>query len=303
MKMNKMIAALAALSMMVMTSGCGDRTGDHEDTDAIITDESADENISAVNNGDDEQPVSEEKDDREEAECVDEEGEEGVAEEIEDDISGDEYEILPEDESETGDVTIIEGLVVNSDITSLDLSDYHLTEIPPALLQLPNLVFINLKNCSINDYTPLNELPELTALWVTVSDNDLTVIKDLNSITDLNLYIEPQEMTMIDIGPLSEMKSLNALTLDGRGCVDFGQLSLLTDLTFLSISDEGISDIGFISGMKKLTYLNLSENNISDLTPLESMTELSYLSLYGNPVSEENVKALQEKLPDCEIGY
>lgn len=55
--------------------------------------------------------------------------------------------------------------------------------------------------------------------------------------------------------------------------------------------------------LKNLTVLYLANNNISDIHFLEKLTNLEKLDISINDISETDAKALQEKLPNCEIEY
>lgn len=115
------------------------------------------------------------------------------------------------------------------------------------------------------------------------------------------------------------------LVLDGRGLGNDAveEISRLYTLANLSVSDNEISDLSPLSALGGLTMLNLSNNNISDLSPLSglgvlrtlyldgnpiesfeplySLSSLSTLSIRNVPISEQQLTALSQALPDCAI--
>ena len=113
---------------------------------------------------------------------------------------------------------------------------------------------------------------------------------------------------------------LSGVQLSGE---ELDTLSTLTELTALSLNDCGLTDVSAISGLTKLRSLSLSDNDIRDISPIKGLSELRTLYLNGNPVesleplyslsglttldirdreiTDTELKALQEKLPNCTV--
>ena len=90
-----------------------------------------------------------------------------------------------------------------------------------------------------------------------------------------------------DLSPLSNLNSLNLLTLSDNSISDVSPLSNLTiNLTFLNLSDNSISDISPLSNLTSLRTLFLSDNSISDISPLSNLTHLRTLFLSDNSISD-----------------
>lgn len=90
-----------------------------------------------------------------------------------------------------------------------------------------------------------------------------------------------------DLSPLSNLNSLNLLSLSDNSISDVSPLSNLTiNLTFLSLSDNSISDISPLSNLTSLRSLFLYDNSISDVSPLSGLTHLRTLSLSDNNISD-----------------
>ena len=62
-----------------------------------------------------------------------------------------------------------------------------------------------------------------------------------------------------------------------------------------------MTDLAPLAQATELTTLVLNGTQVSDLTPLHGLTKLGHLRIEGAPVSDEQVKALQEALPELEI--
>ncbi|MCI7779176.1 MAG: leucine-rich repeat domain-containing protein, partial [Clostridiales bacterium] len=76
-----------------------------------------------------------------------------------------------------------------------------------------------------------------------------------------------------------------------------------TQLTSLSLHGNEISDISTIANLTNLTQLSLHWCNITDAEPLYDLPSLEYLHItYGNDLSDAQIEALREALPDTEIG-
>ena len=119
--------------------------------------------------------------------------------------------------------------------------------------------------------------------------------------------------------------STTSLVLDKMGLTDtvFAEISQLYSLDSLSLAGNGISNITALANMGGLVSLNLSDNDIQDLMPLASLTGLRTLYLDNNPVtdlsalcclpnltslslkgvdiSQAQLEALSKSLPNCAI--
>ena len=69
----------------------------------------------------------------------------------------------------------------------------------------------------------------------------------------------------------------------------------------MGLRDNRISDITPLANLTNLEELHLNGNKISDLTPLANLTKLTTLSVYNNQIDYDDVAALREKLPNCNI--
>ena len=109
-----------------------------------------------------------------------------------------------------------------------------------------------------------------------------------------------------DISSLGSMECLQTADLSGNGISNIYILCYTNSrrtLRELNLSGNALEDITPLSWLTAIETLDLSGNNISSLQPLMSMTWLKKLDLSGNPLDNEELDALREALPDCEIEF
>lgn len=137
--------------------------------------------------------------------------------------------------------------------------------------------------------------------------------------------VSPAPQGPVTVAGLTVDGGASSLVLNGHGLssADRTAISSLTNMESLSISDCGVSDLSFLSGLRKLTMLQVSDNAVRDLSPLSGLTGLKNLYIDNNPiaslaplkelknlrtlsmkgisVSQEELDALKEALPNCKI--
>ena len=104
-----------------------------------------------------------------------------------------------------------------------------------------------------------------------------------------------------DIVGLSSISSLESLSLADNDISNISPLASLTGLNFLQINGNKISDLSPLANLKNLKTLYIDNNPVEDFTPLHGLTALRTLSMKGVTITESQLKALQEALPDCKI--
>ena len=159
-------------------------------------------------------------------------------------------------------------------------------------------------NAAMVRETYLEEVNKLQAkypgvlAWVSQSDAELTLNTagmrsnfkddDLKNFKPLAALFRQVDLTAADITDasapiLSEMTSLESLQLPET-----------------KITDQSISSI---VSLKELKSLNLYGTTVTDagVIQLAAMPQLKHLYLWQSQVTQDGVKALQVKLPECEI--
>ena len=119
-----------------------------------------------------------------------------------------------------------------------------------------------------------NLLNDLDLSYTTITDSQLSHLKDLTTLRKLSLY-----NTRITDGGLAYVKKLN--------CIN--DLSL----AFTKVTDIGLKDL---NGLVDLQSLDLTETKVTDagLVYLKGLTKLKFLDLRGTKVTDVGVKELQQ---------
>jgi hypothetical protein len=170
------------------------------------------------------------------------------------------------------------------------------------------------------DLTPLASFTELRGLVLTESlASDLTPLTGLKELRGLMLKVTH----VSDLKPLAELKNLKRLYFHSTHACDLASLSRLKNLQELSLSQTPVTDLTPLAGLKSLEQLCLNYTPVADLTPLAElenlqgleiddtqvgdlnvlaeMKHLRWLFVQNTPVSKDQVDALQQALPNCDI--
>ncbi|WP_158978541.1 leucine-rich repeat domain-containing protein [Cellulophaga sp. L1A9] len=199
------------------------------------------------------------------------------------------------------DLLLIEDEKEKLEITSLDLSNSNLAEVPEIIKDFKNLKVLKLSNNSIS------KLPN----W----------IGSLNHLETLEIELNNLEGLPEDIGKLSKLKTIwlsgnNIKVLPDSFCdlISLTTLSIennelthlpknignLSNLEFLFATDNSLYYIPeSIGNMKNLYYLFLEKNRLKDLpTAIQHCKKLHKLRLAKNYILEEN-KVKIDSLTSC----
>ena len=194
-----------------------------------------------------------------------------------------------------------------------------------ALIGIDGLQYINLRNTQVSFYEIENlkealpcieiEAPEITfcnetfsllstEIWCSEEVRDLTPLKDLKNLTQLDLgYTQVRDLTPLkdlknlthldlsatsvrDLTPLKDLNNLTQLNLNGTPVHDFTPLKNLRNLTQLDLLGTQISDLTSLKDLKNLTQLDLRRTPVSDLTSLKDLKSLTQLGLWETKVSD-----------------
>jgi Leucine-rich repeat (LRR) protein len=138
-----------------------------------------------------------------------------------------------------------------------------------------------------------------------VTDAELRPISDLKSLEYLSLDETP--ITDAGLVHLAALQSLTELHLEETQITDVGLLHLrrLTALETLNLNDTKISDAGLahLDGLVNLAFLSLDETPITDagLARLSGLRNLTMLGVRKTLVTESGIKALYRAIPTCQI--
>jgi hypothetical protein len=141
----------------------------------------------------------------------------------------------------------------------------------------------------------------------TISDSDLSYIKEMTHLTSLNL--DHTAITDAGLAHLASLHLLEQLELKGTHITDAGleQIKDLKSLTTLDLSETHITDAGlqWLLGMSQMTYLYLNETPITDagLYSLVPLMNLLRLELFHTKVTVEGNKLFMFKTLRCQTQY
>ena len=182
-----------------------------------------------------------------------------------------------------------------------------------ALSQLTNLEELELQCqditiASLPNLTKLTKLNSLVAYRTPVGKGGMSSLKGLTNLRKLILFSADIDDDSIDA--INTLTGLEEAELASASISDSGLKRLnLPSLKRLSldscsrVTDEGLAQ--FV-GMPQLERLMLGGTSVQgkDLTPLANLAQLKEVLLMGNQFkgNAETIKALKEKLPNCEVS-
>lgn len=108
-----------------------------------------------------------------------------------------------------------------------------------------------------------------------------------------------------DVSFLTGMPHLRYLILADNDVSDLTPLESLQELEYLELFMNEDMDLTPLTKLPNLTDLNLCQMTISDISPLYDMPQLKrlWISRHKPAFTEEEMQALREALPDCEINF
>lgn len=77
----------------------------------------------------------------------------------------------------------------------------------------------------------------------------------------------------------------------------------MSQLRVLILNRTRVRDIAALSKLKNLHLLVLAETEVQDIAPLMTMKALRRLDLFGTLVAAEDIRRLQQALPECYITW
>ncbi len=106
-----------------------------------------------------------------------------------------------------------------------------------------------------------------------------------------------------DIRFLKDLPKLQILIVADNQISDLEPLRYQNQLVYLElIHNDGVTDISPLADLTELIDLHIGKCNITDFTPLYNLKKLDRLWLGGNPITDEQLKELQEHLPNTTIN-
>lgn len=177
------------------------------------------------------------------------------------------------------------------------IGDSNLNEISQKMKKLENLEIGYTTLSSIEALSKMPCLKRISFICVNVKDKS-----SFKKLTNLECIKISESGGYEDISFFSGLGTLKELFVTNCEVKLTKPLENMDGLKKLYLSYNDITDVSGLAGLKNLEYLDLSHNKISDITPLKKLTGLTGLDISGNGISQEDVNALSEALPDCIIA-
>lgn len=133
------------------------------------------------------------------------------------------------------------------------------------------------------------------------ADEEFKIAGSTVPLDSTSLLLVEMGLTDSDISGIGRLSSLESLSLSGNKLSSLAPLAPLSNLTFLEVSDNSIDDLAPLRDLTKLKNLYVDGNPITDFSPLHSLTSLRTLSMKNIDVTDEQLGALHEALPNCSI--
>ncbi len=170
----------------------------------------------------------------------------------------------------TSDLWDMESLKLPTEVTTLEDLKYF-----PALKDL------DIRGCSIEDYSPLTYTTGLEILNLSgnlVSSETLEYIGQLVTLKELHL----SGCGISGISPLQELTQLEVLDLSENSIQDISALTPMKNLIRLNLRSNAVSSLDALSGLTTLQDFNISFNSISTLAPLQQSMHMQVLHAERN---------------------
>ncbi len=130
-------------------------------------------------------------------------------------------------------------------------------------------------------------------------ENDLSALKYCRELKALDFG--HNAVTSLEF--LRELPKLRVLICVDNQITDLTPLESQNELVYLEVFlNDGIEDISVLAKLPDLIDLHIGQCSISDISPLFELKHLDRLWLPGNPVSDEDIQALREAMPDVTIN-
>lgn len=194
-------------------------------------------------------------------------------------------------------VTDLTPLAQLGDLEGLYLRLPHIRNIS-ALRSLTKLKDLQLEAPQVDDLTPLRELVQLRRLYLSTNHaTDFTFLTDLTELKSLSLICSEFKNTRL----LSSMTELENLWLRSTRIRDISPFRNFTRLRWLNLERTLVTDISALSHLENLTELWLDDTRVNDLSPLKGLAGLRKLGLCHVAIAAEEIRRLQDALPNCQI--
>ncbi|WP_142415732.1 leucine-rich repeat domain-containing protein [Hathewaya massiliensis] len=193
--------------------------------------------------------------------------------------------------NKVSDISLVSSL---TSLKSLDLAENKIRVLKSGvfknLSQLEELVLDNNELASIK-YGAFDGLTNLKNLHI--EENSISDISEVSKLKNLEILYARDNKFIKNIKPLSNLKNLKELWLDGNIIDDITSLENLTELTWLKLDKNNLYSISSLRKLTKMEKLSVRGNKLKTLNGIENMSNLQWLEAEKNEIWDiKQVKAL-----------
>jgi internalin A len=182
------------------------------------------------------------------------------------------------DELSISDISDLQGLEYCTNLIVLSLSDSNLESINE-IKDLNELINIYFTNVIVPDYSPIQELSQLT--FVNMKQCELGTLDYFSESYNLFGLVVDYD-TIKDLAPIKGLANLSLLKLAFNSLTDLDGISSLTNLKKVILNNNSLNDISDLHTLKQVNFLDLAWNNITNTDALKNITSLDTLDLSHN---------------------
>lgn len=152
---------------------------------------------------------------------------------------------------------------------------------------------------AIENIKALNEVESKNVTSISLQNNKIKTLSGIEKFFNLSeLNLSCNKVNNID--NLKNNKKIQSIVIDNNEIEDISALSDMILLEELNLARNQVSDLTALKNDKALKNLDLSRNkDISDIAMLSNLKQLEFIGLEGTSVTENDVKNLKKKLPNC----
>ncbi|EUJ24011.1 leucine-rich repeat domain-containing protein [Listeria cornellensis] len=144
-----------------------------------------------------------------------------------------------------------------------------------------NLTRLSFFGGEVQDYSPLNDLHQLTSLTLGhFNGMKLDFIKEMPLLKNLVIYDSP----LTDISALASLKSLTHLAVNRAQVKDISVINQMPSLGFVGFDGNQIEEIPTLQNSDQMHNLSLNQNKIKSVEGLKGLDALITLSITDNQV-------------------
>lgn len=210
-------------------------------------------------------------------------------------------------------------LVDMIDLTHLNIPHTQIKDLNP-IRKHRALTHLSIQHSLISSLNPIRDLFALQHLNLGYTPvQNITPLKGMESLKFLSL----QSTRINSMKPIGHLRKLRHLNLDQCETHDLSSLKSLSELQYFSLRQTSLSSIDTLGTYPKLKTLHLDQTRvnsldgiqhfesleevsfrqtqISNLSPLTALPKLKSISFSKELIGENEIAALNEALPDCEL--